>query len=57
MGIVKATLTRVRGLMKESDGKALQNPELRAEGRGLQEEGRAESTTAQEQRGQRRGAR
>lgn len=41
MGIVKAAYIQVRGLMKESDGKALQNPSLRAEGRRLQEAGRA----------------
>ncbi|MFF8510655.1 hypothetical protein ACF064_21455 [Streptomyces sp. NPDC015492] len=56
MGIVKTALTRISGLMKESDGKALQNPDLRAEGRRLQEDGKAEAAAerARRERGQRR---
>ncbi|MFE5628752.1 hypothetical protein [Streptomyces sp. NPDC056470] len=41
MGIMKATLMQVRGLIKESDGKALQNPSLQAEGRRLRDAGRS----------------
>ncbi|MFJ3582441.1 hypothetical protein ACIPPS_09420 [Streptomyces sp. NPDC090127] len=43
MGIVRGALKRVRGMMKDSDGKVLRNPDLRDEGRRLQEEGRAEA--------------
>ncbi|MCB8900991.1 MULTISPECIES: hypothetical protein [unclassified Streptomyces] len=46
MGVVKAAYMQVRGLMKESDGKALRNPSLRAEGRRMRDAGRA----AREQR-------
>lgn len=41
MGVVRAAYRQVRGLMKESDGKALQNSALRAEGRRMRDEGRA----------------
>ncbi|MEV4943130.1 hypothetical protein [Streptomyces zaomyceticus] len=41
MGVVKAVYRQVRGLMKESDGKALQNSVLRDEGRRMRDEGRA----------------
>ncbi|WP_395365058.1 hypothetical protein ACHGLA_30310 [Streptomyces sp. YH02] len=44
MSILKDTLKRVRGMMKESDGKVLQNPAERAEGRRMQEEARGAST-------------
>ncbi|MEK9522821.1 hypothetical protein ACIOMM_09175 [Streptomyces sp. NPDC087908] len=54
MGIVKAALTRITGLMKESDGKVLQDPDLRAEGRRLQEDGRAEATAERERRERKR---
>ncbi|MFF9909029.1 hypothetical protein [Streptomyces sp. NPDC013457] len=40
MGIAKAAYLQVRGLMKESDGKALQNPALQAEGRRMRDAGR-----------------
>ncbi|MFF9063830.1 hypothetical protein ACF09E_00590 [Streptomyces sp. NPDC014891] len=50
MGIVKAALTRISGLMKESDGKALQNPDLRAEGRRLREDGKAEAAAERKRR-------
>ncbi|MDV5143949.1 hypothetical protein R1T08_06615 [Streptomyces sp. SBC-4] len=46
MGKVKAAFTRIRGLKKESDGIALQNPALRAEGRRLQEQSDAGATSA-----------
>lgn len=55
--LVRGLVKRARGLVKESDGKALQNAELRAEGRRLQEEGWAESRAAREHRGQGRRAR
>lgn len=41
MRFMKATLMQVRGLIKESDGKALQNPSMQAEGRRLRDAGRA----------------
>lgn len=41
MGVVRAAYLQVRGLMKESDGKALQNPSLRAEGRLMRDAGRS----------------
>ncbi|MFF8510751.1 hypothetical protein ACF064_21935 [Streptomyces sp. NPDC015492] len=41
MHVVRAAYQQVRGLMKESDGKALQNAALRAEGRRMRDEARA----------------
>ncbi|MET7756127.1 hypothetical protein ABZT27_15640 [Streptomyces sp. NPDC005389] len=41
MGVVKAAYMQVRGLMKESEGKALQDPSLRDEGRRMRDEGRS----------------
>ncbi|MGW6570493.1 hypothetical protein [Streptomyces sp. NPDC054975] len=54
MGYVKGALKRIRGMMKDSDGKVLQNQDLREEGRHLQEEGRAETATAHPKRGRHR---
>ncbi|MCX5414366.1 hypothetical protein [Streptomyces sp. NBC_00059] len=37
MGKMASALRHVRGRMREADGKALQNPRLREEGRRLQD--------------------
>ncbi|MER5963485.1 hypothetical protein [Streptomyces sp. NPDC002057] len=42
MSIVKAAVKRVRGMMKEADGKALQNPASEAAGKRMQQEARGE---------------
>ncbi|MGW6393247.1 hypothetical protein ACWFR1_22660 [Streptomyces sp. NPDC055103] len=47
---MKAAFTRIRGLMKESDGIALQNPALKAEGRRLQKESGSGATSARHKR-------
>lgn len=40
MRVVRATYLQVRGLMKESEGKALRDSAMRAEGRRMRDEAR-----------------
>ncbi|MFE6818626.1 hypothetical protein [Streptomyces sp. NPDC057677] len=40
MHVVRATYLQVRGLMKESEGKALRDSAMRAEGRRMRDEAR-----------------
>ncbi|MGW4050319.1 hypothetical protein ACWENA_05770 [Streptomyces sp. NPDC004779] len=54
---VSTLFKRFRGAMRESDGKALQDPVRRAEGRRLQEEARVEAARRRAHGGGGRGPR